>query len=163
MVFAHGEFNLVMTLEWINEFDREFGFLKKNNKGENDAWIILILGKHELTLRTTIDEVKNGIDKYRLLAKIDVTFDIYSNEYDIWGMTVLISNKTWRLEISDLDNITLIKSWKIVQELQEKDISLLFNGIEIKPKKICNEEDEKSFIDEVRNRWEATVIKNRFR
>ena len=91
--------------------------------------------------------------------KCDIKIESNLNENDILKMLKHISTSfTWRLETDDLDCIwRLLGCNGLFDKLEELGITFLFNGTEIKPKKINNEEDKRNFVDEVRSKVKISM------
>ena len=111
----------------------------------------VVFNRNDLTLKTSFIEVLNDIAILSLCPKIDVKIHKRWDENGILEMLEHIPNiLVCRLETDDLELVyKLMKNKKLIDKLIDEKVSLLFEGIEIKPRSICSKQDQKKLNNEI--------------
>ena len=120
-------------------------------EGGNTKSYYMILDKKDITLKSTIHRIERDQEYLKYWSKVDLNIDWESTSMTILEMLDLIPKHIeCRLEFDDDERIIeLMKHHDFIEKLNERGTKFLCKGIEIKPKEINSEQEEKEIDKEI--------------
>ena len=113
--------------------------------------LYVVFDKNDLTLVTTLEEFNNKADKIYYWNKADlIVKDKLESDCIVQMLECIPEHLVCRLEVNDSDQLlAYMKCQQLIDKMKETGITFLFNEIEIQPRKILNEQEEKDVIDKI--------------